>query len=90
MLKLLLIVLLLYCVSWWVIYSVYYKFGNDNQNKNYTKDGLYGFIVSIIYFFIFSFLCICVSNFKLGFFTGSKLMGIKESVTGSSISNSMD
>ena len=90
MLKLLFIVLLLYCVSWWILYSVYYKFGNNNTDKNYSKDGLYGFIISIIYFVIFSFLCICVSNFKLGFFTASKLMGIKESVTETGISNSMD
>lgn len=90
MLKLLFIVLLLYCVSWWILYSVYYKFVNNNSNKNYTKDGLYGFIVSIIYFGIFSFLCICVSNFKLGFFTASKLIGIKEPGTGQSIVNSMD
>ena len=90
MLKLLFIVLLLYCASWWTLYSIYYKFGNNNPNKNYTKDGLQGFIVSMIYFGIFSFFCICVSNFKFGFFTASKLMGIKETTTGPSIENSMD
>lgn len=78
MLKQLFIVLILYCISWWVIYSIYFKFGNKNTHKNYSKDGLYGFIISLIYFIIFTFLYVCVSNFKLGSFSISNLTGISK------------
>ena len=79
MLKQIFIVLILYCISWWVLYSIYYKFANNNSNKDYTKDGLYGYIISFIYFSIFGFFCICVSNFKLSYFSMSKLTGISKS-----------
>lgn len=81
MLKQIFIVLILYCVSWWVIYSVYFKFGNKNTNKNYSKDGLYGFIISLLYFIIFTFLYVCVSNFKIGYFSISNLTGISGSTS---------
>lgn len=78
MLKQIFIVLILYCISWWVLYSIYFKFGNKNTHKNYSKDGLYGFIISLIYFIIFTFLYVCVSNFKLGSFSISNLTGISK------------
>ena len=76
MLKQIFIVLILYCISWWVLYSIYFKFGNKNTHKNYSKDGVYGFIISLIYFIIFTFLYMCVSNLKLGSFTISNLTGL--------------
>lgn len=78
MLKEIFIVLILYCISWWVLYTIYFKFGNKNTNKDYGKDGLYGFIISLIYFIIFTFLYVCVSNFNLNVFSISKLTGVSK------------
>lgn len=79
MLKQIFIVLVLYCIAWWIMYSIYFKFANKNENKDYTKDGLYGFVASIIYFFIFTVIYVGVSNFNLSIFSISNLTGVGSS-----------
>lgn len=83
MLKQIFFVLILYIISWWIIYSLYYKYGNKDEDKDYTKDGLYGFIVSLIYFALFTLLYICVSNFSSG-----NIFNLKGMIFGSNNSSS--
>ena len=62
MIKQIFLAFLLYSVIWWVLFTIHFDYINKNENKNYKRDGINGYAISLLYFLLFTVIYVIIQT----------------------------